>query len=96
MKKILFGALWSVVFYILLWILFAVIVYVYTGGDYANFEEGYAEGTKLGEFFVGMGGRIFILIISLVLAGILTYKEMLPGTKTKVKPTSNNTNEKTL
>lgn len=93
-KKILFGILWTGVFYILLWFLFAIIYYLYAGGDYSNFDEGYAHGSDVGMTLGEMGGRIFILIISGVLSGILTFKGMLPGTKniTTISSESENIN----
>lgn len=75
--------IWFVVFYFSLWLLFAVIYYLDAGGEYSSFEEGYSYGTEAGTKFIEIGGRIFIIIISLVLAGILTYKGKLPGTKDK-------------
>lgn len=83
MKKILFGILWTGVFYFLLWLLFGIIYLLYVGGDYSNFEEGYAYGIEVGERISELGGRIFILVISGIISGILTYKKMLPGTKDK-------------
>lgn len=88
MKKILFGILWTGVFYILLWLLFAIIYYLYAGGDYSSFAEGYAHGFEVGTTLGEMGGRIFIFIISGILSGILTYRGMLPGTKDKTKISS--------
>lgn len=84
MKKLLFGFIWCGVFYISLWLLFAIIYYLYAGGEYSSFEEGYSYGAEAGTNLVEMGGRIFIIFISLILSGILTYKGMLPGTKDKI------------
>lgn len=84
MKKLFFGFIWCGVFYISLWLLFAIIYYFYAGGEYSSFEEGYSHGSEAGTNLVEMGGRIFIIIISMILAGILTYKGMLPGTKNKI------------
>lgn len=92
MKKILFGILWTGVFYVLLWLLFAIIYYLYAGGDYSNFDEGYEHGSEVGAQLGEMGGRIFIFIISVILSGILTYKGMLPGTKDKITTSTESKN----
>jgi len=80
MKKFLFGFVWFVVFYIFL-LLLVGIIHLILGEGHASFQEGYEAGLSRGAEFIESGGRKLIILISVILSGVLSFKGILPGTK---------------
>jgi len=95
-KRVLFGSVWFIAFYIALWLLFAIIFYLFTPGEYSTFEEGYSYGNEASEKFVESGGRILLIFLSAFISFILSYKGLLPGTSEgkKIKMTYSNIEKK--
>lgn len=84
MKKLLAGTFWFVIVIVILNLMLAIIFYFYSGQEYSSFDSGYDAGQEIGSSFYDNGGRVFMHSISAILAGILTYKEILPFSKSKV------------
>jgi len=82
MKKILFGIAWFGVFYISL-LLFIGIIYLFLGVEHTAFQEGYDDGLTKGAEFEESRGRNLIILISVIVSAVLSYKGVLPGTKNK-------------
>ena len=80
MKRIVFGVVWFVVFWLGTSMICGGIIGAQAGAGTTNYQDGYAAGQAAGQEF-GRKYGLLIILGSLGLSVLGTVKGFLPGTK---------------